>query len=156
MAPVVEEYGVPVTLFVYPSAISNAAWAVTWEQLKELEATGLFDIQSHTFWHPNFQRERKRLDSAAYERSVNLQLTRSKAILEQRLSTRVEMLAWPFGIYDDWLMRQARQAGYVAGFTLKRLPATGHEQLMALPRYLVTDSDRGPAFERLLACGLRK
>jgi peptidoglycan/xylan/chitin deacetylase (PgdA/CDA1 family) len=152
MAPVVERYGVPVTLFVYPSAISNAAWALTWEQLEELKATGLFDIQSHTFWHPNFQRERQRLGPADYERFVKSQLTRSKAILEQRLQIRVDMLAWPFGIYDDELIRQARQAGYQVGLTLNRFPATEYDHLMALPRYLITNADRGPALERILAC----
>jgi peptidoglycan/xylan/chitin deacetylase (PgdA/CDA1 family) len=156
MAPVLQEYAFPVTLFVYPSAISNAAWALTWEQLKELKATGLFEIQSHTLWHPNFQKEQKRLDAAGYERFVTFQLTRSKVILEQRLATRVDMLAWPFGISDGWLMDQARQAGYAAGFTLKRVPASGREEVMGLPRFLVTDRDQGAAFERLLTCGLGK
>jgi peptidoglycan/xylan/chitin deacetylase (PgdA/CDA1 family) len=155
MAPVVEKYGLPVTLFVYPSAISNAAWALIWEQLEQLKATGLFDIQSHTFWHPNFREERKRLDPVAYERFVEFQLTRSKAVLERRLGIRVNMLAWPFGIYDDRLMRQAQQAGYVAGFTLERRAATPHEPLLALPRYLVLNSDSGLNFERLLGCNKR-
>jgi len=155
MAPVVEKYGLPVTLFIYPSAVSNAAWALTWEQLKELKATGRFDVQSHTFWHPNFQREREGLEPTAYERFVNFQLMHSKTILEQRLGSRVDMLAWPFGIYDDGLMKQARQAGYIAGFTLKRQPATRHDQLMALPRFLITNSDRGQAFERLFPCKAR-
>jgi peptidoglycan/xylan/chitin deacetylase (PgdA/CDA1 family) len=156
MAPVAKEYGIPVTLFVYPSAISNAAWAMTWEQLKELKATGLFDTQSHTFWHPNFQREHQRLESAEYERFVAWQLRQSKTALEQKLLTRVDLLAWPFGIYNDWLMNQAQQAGYVAGFSLKRRPASNHEQLMALPRYLVTDSERGLSFERVLGCRSRR
>jgi peptidoglycan/xylan/chitin deacetylase (PgdA/CDA1 family) len=155
MAPVVEKYGLPVTLFVYPSAISNAAWALTWEELQDLKATGLFDIQSHTFWHPNFQNERKRLDAAAYERFVDFQLARSKTVLEERLQIRVDLLAWPFGIYDDQLMSRAQQAGYAAGFTLQRHPATRRDRLMALPRYLVLNSDRGPTFDRLLGCGRR-
>ena len=39
-----KQYRVPVTLFTYPSAISNARYAMTWAQLRELKATGLFDI----------------------------------------------------------------------------------------------------------------
>lgn len=49
MAPVVREYGIPVTLFIYPSAISNAPYAMTWDQLDRLRQTGLFDIQPHTY-----------------------------------------------------------------------------------------------------------
>lgn len=43
MLSVVRLYRIPVTLFVYPSAISNAVYALTWEQLLELKETGLFD-----------------------------------------------------------------------------------------------------------------
>src|ERR1019366_238394 len=66
MLPVAREYAIPVTLFIYPSAISNAAHAMSWEQLGALHRTGLFDIQSHTYWHPNFKIERRRLSPTAY------------------------------------------------------------------------------------------
>jgi len=61
------------------------------------------------------------------------------------------MLAWPVGIYDDELIQLASKAGYVAGFTLERRPASTAENPMALPRYLVTDGDTGMRFERLLS-----
>jgi Polysaccharide deacetylase len=60
MFSLVHLYRIPVTLFVYPSAISNADYALTWEQLLELKETGLFDIQSHSYWHPNFKEEKRR------------------------------------------------------------------------------------------------
>ena len=63
----------------------------------------------------------------------------------------MDLLAWPFGIYDTTLMDAARQAGYVAAFSIDRRPVTPAESIMALPRYIVTDRDRGPAFERLLS-----
>ncbi len=64
MLPLVRKYSVPVTLFIYPSAISNASYAMTWDELRALQKTGLFDFQSHTYWHPNFSRERKKLGPA--------------------------------------------------------------------------------------------
>ena len=60
MLPLVRKYRIPVTLFIYPSAISNASYAMTWDQLRELQKTGLFDMQGHTYWHPNFKQERKK------------------------------------------------------------------------------------------------
>src|SRR5262249_54229461 len=56
--PLMKRYRIPVTLFIYPSAISNANYAMTWEQLAEIKASGLADIQSHTFWHPNFKTDK--------------------------------------------------------------------------------------------------
>ena len=151
MLPLVRRYQVPVTLFVYPSAISRADYALTWEQLKALQVTGLFDVQSHTYWHPHFGKEKRRLTPPEYARFLAFQLGRSRQALEERLGTGVDMLAWPFGLYDDELIEQATAAGYVAGFTIERRPASGGDRVMALPRYLMTDHDRGAAFERLLS-----
>ncbi|HYA27358.1 MAG TPA: polysaccharide deacetylase family protein [Acidobacteriota bacterium] len=130
----------PVTLFIYPSAISNADYAMTWEQLSELKQTGFFDIQSHSFWHPNFTEEKRRLTHDAYDKFVRAQLVRSKDTLEKKLQGQVDMLAWPFGIFDDELINIARESGYHAGFTIEGRPATPADSIMALPRYLVTQS----------------
>jgi hypothetical protein len=67
------------------------------------------------------------------------------------LGGKVDLLAWPFGIYDAELMQWAQAAGYVAAFSIERRPVTRTEKLMALPRYLVVDADRGTRFEALLA-----
>jgi peptidoglycan/xylan/chitin deacetylase (PgdA/CDA1 family) len=149
--PLLRRHRIPVTLFVYPSAVSHADYAMTWEQLRELAATGLVDIGSHTYWHPNFAKEKRRLTEVAYQRLVEDQLRRSRSELERRLGTPVDLLAWPFGVYDDELMYKAAGAGYVAAVTLERRHATAADPILALPRYLVTDQDQDARFEALLA-----
>lgn len=150
MLPVVKKYRVPVTLFLYPSAISNASYAMTWDQLRELKKTGLFDFQGHTYWHPNFKKDKKKMSPAEFEKSVDMQLTKSKAKLEKELGVQVDMLAWPFGIYDDWLISKAKAAGYIATFTIEAHHATASDNVMKLPRYLLINSDKGKAFERIV------
>lgn len=150
MLPVVREYHVPVTLFIYPSAISNASYAMTWEQLDALHRTGLFDIQSHTYWHPNFKTEKRRLSPTAYRTFVTMQFGKSRSVLKDKLGVEADMVAWPFGIYDDELIQMAGDAGYIAGFTLDRRLVTGREHIMALPRFLVTDSASGRNFASML------
>ena len=151
MLPLAKKYKVPVTVFVYPSAISNAKYAMTWDQIRELKKTGLFDFQSHTYWHPNFKRDRKKMAPAEYEKSLNMQLTKSKAKIEKELGGKVDMLAWPFGIYDDDLVRRALAAGYVTTFTIERHHATPSENVTKLPRYLLINADQGKAFAQILA-----
>ena len=151
MYPVVREYTFPVTLFIYPSAISNARWGMTWDELRTLQDSGLFDIQSHTYWHPNFQHERERKSPADYSKFVDWQLRHSKEVLSERLQKPVDLLAWPFGIYDPWLMSEAGKDGYLAAFSIVRRPVTKSDAIMALPRFLVTDSDRGERFVNLLS-----
>jgi peptidoglycan/xylan/chitin deacetylase (PgdA/CDA1 family) len=147
--PLLRKYGVPMTLFIYPSAVSNASYAMTWDQLRELKNTGLFDFQSHTYWHPNFKQEKKRLQPAEFEKLVHIQLVKSKQKLGKELGVKVDLLAWPFGIYDPWLMARAADAGYTAAFTIDGRPCTPADDPMALPRYLMTDKRRGKLFERL-------
>lgn len=149
--PLIVRHRLPVTLFIYPSAISNAPYALTWEQLAEMKASGLVDVQSHTFWHPNFDVERKRLAPEAYQRFVQDQFLRSKEILNRRLGGTVDLVAWPFGIHGEQLMQWAQEAGYRAAFTIERRPVARSDNMMALPRYIVVDADRGARFEALLA-----
>jgi peptidoglycan/xylan/chitin deacetylase (PgdA/CDA1 family) len=151
MFPLVRKYHIPVTLFIYPSAISNASYAVTWAQLREMKETGLFDFQSHTFWHPNFKKDKKRLTPVEYEDFVAMQFRKSKERLEKELNVRVNMLGWPFGIYDDDLIRKAKEAGYVATFTMERRPAGPLDNVMVLPRYLMTNGDGERRLATILA-----
>ena len=155
MLPVVREYEVPVTLFIYPSAISNASYTMTWAQLEALRATGLFDIQSHTYWHPNFRIEKGRLSPDAYRAFTINQLVKAKTVLADKLGIEADMVAWPFGIYDHELIVMARDAGYVAGFTLDRRAVGSREQLLALPRFLITERVSQQIFVSMLAQGGR-
>ena len=151
MLPLVRRFAVPVTLFVYPSAIGRADYALTWDQLRELRDSGFFDVQSHTYWHPNFRTEARRLAPPEYERFVAFQLEKSRARLGAELGTPIDMLSWPFGLYDAQLIALAARAGYVAAVALEGRVVTDADDLFALPRHLVTERDRGPAFTRLLA-----
>ncbi len=149
MFPLIQRYRVPVTLFIYPSAISNASYALTWDQIREMLRSGLVEVQSHTYWHPNFHVEKGRLSPRVYEDFVTRQLTLSKSKLEATLGIHVDLLAWPFGIYDARLERLAAQAGYIAAFTIERARAQRGDNLFELPRYIVTDQDRGARFAAL-------
>jgi len=151
MFPLIKKYHIPVTMFIYPSAISNASYAMTWSQLKEMRETGLFDFQSHTYWHPNFKIDKKRLTPTEYASFVEMQFKKSREKLEKELDVRVNMLAWPFGIYDDELIQKAMETGYVATFTMEQHPASHLDNVMALPRYLMTNGERNNPLETILA-----
>ena len=150
MLPLVREFDVPVTLFIYPSAVSNASYALTWEQLSALRRTGRFDIQSHTYWHPNFKIEKRRLGPEPYRRFATMQLAKAQTVLGTRVGVKPDLVAWPFGIYDDQLIGIAREVGYRAGFTLQRRVVTPREPMMALPRFLVTDDATSGRFAAML------
>jgi peptidoglycan/xylan/chitin deacetylase (PgdA/CDA1 family) len=140
--PLVREFKVPVTLFIYPSAISNASYAMTWEDLQTLRQTGLFEVQSHTYWHPNFRTEQRRLAPAQYRAFAVKQLAQPRTVLERKLGANADLVAWPFGVYTDEAIAIAREVGYTGGFTLGQRCVTAHEDLMTVPRFLVVEVSR--------------
>lgn len=154
--PLIQKSRFPVTLFIYPSCISHASYAMTWEQLSNIYAQGYLSIASHTFWHPNFKQEETKRTQAEYDAFVDMQLRKSKAILEEHFCHPVDLIAWPFGIYDPYLVERAQPAGYQAGFSIECRAATTSDDIMALPRCLVSDEDVGPRFLRLLDTAMRR
>ncbi len=140
MYPIVKKYNIPVTLFIYPQTISTGKNALTWEEVKELQQTGLFDIQGHTYSHPNFKHEKKNRTSAEFEKFVTKELSGSKKILEDKLGTSISYLAWPFGIYDPYLEQQAAKAGYEMAFTIDARVANKTHRSMAQPRFMIIDA----------------
>lgn len=135
--PLVRKYNIPVTLFIYPQTISNGKHAMTWDELKKLQNTGLFDIQSHTYSHPNFKQEKKMLSLSRYKKFVTFELVNSKEILENKLGKKITLLAWPFGIYDDYLEQEANKAGYVMAFSIDASTANKSHNAMAQPRFMI-------------------
>lgn len=140
MFPLIKKYNIPVTLFIYPSAISNASYALTWQQLQEMQKTGLFDVQSHTYWHPNFKREKKKQSPEEYQKFVDNQMLKSKATLEKKIGGTVDILAWPFGIYDEELEKDAQKAGYIEAYSIDNKSARKGDNAMAVPRYLMINA----------------
>jgi peptidoglycan/xylan/chitin deacetylase (PgdA/CDA1 family) len=149
MMPIVKKYNIPVTLFIYPQTISVGKNTLTWEELTEMQNTGLFDIQGHTYDHPNFKQEKKRLSPEGYAKLVSNELEKSKKILEDKLGKKVTFLAWPFGIYDDYLEKEAAKAGYEMSFSIDARTANRNFRPMSQPRYMILESQTDQTFKRI-------
>jgi hypothetical protein len=95
------------------------------------------------------------MNSGAYAVFVDTQLRRSKTALQEKLGHPVEFLAWPFGIYDSYLLSRASAAGYAAGFSIECRAATAADPILSLPRCIVPDEVAGPRFLRFLDAAMR-
>lgn len=144
--PRIRRLGIPVTLFIYPSAISRAPYALTWLQLQDMVASGLVDVQSHTYWHPNFHQEKAHRQPDDYKNFVDMQLSRSKQVIAAHIGRPVDSLAWPYGIVDKELEQAASRAGYIWAFIIGNRPASSSDDPFSLPRLWVSDSDQGERF----------
>ena len=148
--PVIQARHIPITLFIYPSPISRASYALTWDQISKMLSSGLVEVQSHTYWHPNFNHEREHRTPADYQAFVDMQLTKSKSVLEQKLNVPISVIAWPYGIVNPDLEAAAQRAGYQYGLAFTGGPAQPGADPFAIPRIPVPDYARGRGFAHLL------
>jgi hypothetical protein len=142
MFPLIVRYRIPVTLFIYPYAISLSPSALTWDHLREMVESGFVDVQFHTLSHPDFSYERGRRNPGDFRAFVSFELNHWRDKVEQQLGTCVDMLAWPFGIYDDELLAEAERSGYLAAFAVKLKSARDYGRF-SRPRLSISNRDEG-------------
>lgn len=117
--PILQKYGYTATLFVYTSFVGVSRMAITWNQLKEMKASG-FTIGSHTINHSDLTRPKEGESEQAHLARVKEELYGSKKIIDRKLGQETLFLAYPFGFYDQQSIQIVRQVGYKYAMSVKR------------------------------------
>ena len=115
--PILQEFNIPATIFIVTETVGMQTGDVlngnsvnfphfTWEQAAEMEASGLIDIQSHGNKHQRITRMSLS--------DMQIQLRRSKFLIETKLNKTCDMFAYPYGDYSAASLNIARQAGIKA------------------------------------------
>ena len=160
-APILSALGWPATVFLVSSLIGKRdSWCEAHNpsgatyplmdagQIRELQGQG-FRFESHTRSHADLPT----LDDDA----LRTELAGSRADLEDLLGNRVDYLAYPFGRYDERVLKAAKAAGYAAAFStqpgfnrhdidrfrLRRLDVFGTDTPAALVRKIQLGSNNG-------------
>jgi peptidoglycan/xylan/chitin deacetylase (PgdA/CDA1 family) len=140
--PILARLGVPGTVFVptdFPDRREPMFWPgmerwfdgphehellpASWHQLQRLAEAG-WEVASHTRSHPKL--------TSLSDADLRAELAGSRSALIQQIGGSCGSLAYPFGTYDDRVVRFARSAGYTAAGTLvARISARSP---MAIPR----------------------
>ncbi|MGH7309928.1 MAG: polysaccharide deacetylase family protein [Candidatus Rokuibacteriota bacterium] len=116
--PVLKPLGFTATLFVYTDYVGGGRNALSWADLRELAVEG-FDIQAHSKSHSDLRRAPGE-SPEQYDKRMQAELAQPNALLRQHLGRPSEVLAYPYGYWDDALLEQVRRHGYVAAFTVRR------------------------------------
>jgi peptidoglycan/xylan/chitin deacetylase (PgdA/CDA1 family) len=116
--PVLKELGFPATLFVYTDYVGAGRNALSWQDLKELSAAG-FEVHAHTKTHGDLRRVAGEPD-AQYLRRMQIELGQPEEIFQKNLGRRSNVIAYPYGSWDESLLTKVKEYGYVAGFSVRR------------------------------------
>ena len=145
---VLQKYGMIATFFIPADWIGNLDDStMSWEEIEEMSKAGM-EIGSHTMTHPYLTQLEP--DMLTWE------LEDSKALLEKHVAGPVEVLAYPFGLYDDNVMAQTQVAGYRAALTIEEGLFDISDNLFEMPRLTVPYGGNLDTFTALLgAAGTR-
>ena len=169
----IDDPGDSSVLYGERSTVSNATF-VTWSHIREMAASGLVEIASHTYdlhrgvtANPqgNVQpaATARVYDSATgqyegdapWRERVRADLARNSNVIERETGRRPRTVVWPYGSYNDELVRLAGELGMSIALTLDDGAHTPEVPLTAVRRTLIehnpnladfTTEVRGPLY----------
>lgn len=104
--PILKRFNFHAVSFI-PTGLIGGGYYMSWDQIKEIQASGLINFESHTINHVN-------LVSLKYDALLK-QLTDSKNILQSQTGYPVNFIAYPYGASNALVQSAAKKAGYVGG-----------------------------------------
>jgi peptidoglycan/xylan/chitin deacetylase (PgdA/CDA1 family) len=116
--PLLKELGFTATLFVYTDYVGAGRNALSWDDLKVLQADG-FDVQAHSKTHGDLRKATGESD-AQHAARMQLELAEPLKLFQRHLGRASERLAYPYGRADDDVVARVKEIGYVAAFTVRR------------------------------------
>lgn len=116
--PVLKELGFTATLFVYTDWVGAGRGALSWTDLRELQAEG-FDVEAHSKTHGDLRRQAGETD-AQYASRMRAELEQPQELFARHLGRRSPVLAYPYGRWDEGLLPKVKEYGYVAAFSVRR------------------------------------
>lgn len=122
--PILKKYDFTATVFMITAEIGNGSY-LSWDQLKELTLYG-WQVESHTITHPKL--------SELNMEKLKLEVENSKLTLEQGLGHVVNYLAYPYGDYDERVIKAVKEAGYLMAFTTQKGWASRESDPMLIHR----------------------
>jgi peptidoglycan/xylan/chitin deacetylase (PgdA/CDA1 family) len=142
--PILKKYGFPSVLFVNTHNIKEKqnTKSLTWEELREMKATGLIDIESHSVTHDDLTR--------ISDEQLKRELEESKRLIKTMLGTTTNAIAYPYGMFNSKTIDVMKQVGYKYGFTVIRGGNAFFFNPYALNRSMIYNSEKMEDFIKSL------
>lgn len=132
--PILKKYNFPATVFIIVSEVGSPD-RLSWEEIKEMQDSGLITFGSHTFTHPF-------LDNLKSTQDLKREIFGSKIALEEKLGKPVEIFSYPIGRFNAQVIQEVKDAGYQVAVVTnpgKKLP---DNNVLALKRLRLSENSR--------------
>src|SRR6266550_4758423 len=115
--PLLEKFGLPMTLFVTAGFVGREGYLSN-DELREISKHPLITIGAHGLWHRHFPL--LDADEARFE------LIESRRLLESISGVNVDLMAWPYGECNAEMEELSKQCGYRAAWSVWKGTNTSH------------------------------
>lgn len=103
---ILKKYNFHAVAFI-PTGLVGTKYYASWDELQEMQTSGLLSFQSHSVFHSN-------LINSTNEQ-LTKELTESKKTLEAKFGIPVNFIAYPYGTSSPAVWEATKKAGYVGG-----------------------------------------
>lgn len=117
--PVLQKYDFPATLFVYSDFIGSAR-GLSWQEMREMVASRLIDVQPHSKSHTNLGLRKPTEDGAIYAQRVAREILFSAQQIQYHLKIPIHTFAYPYGDANDLVIARLQERHYQMGVTVQR------------------------------------
>jgi peptidoglycan/xylan/chitin deacetylase (PgdA/CDA1 family) len=148
--PILKKYGYPATVYAYSDFI-GAGMALTWAQLKEMEDSGLIDVQSHSKTHTSMALLPNETTGPAYKERVIKEVVTPDGIIESKLGKPVKHFAYPYGDTSPTVVSILQDRGYLTATTVQRGGNPAFADPLLLRRDMVYSDDSLADFQKYVA-----
>ena len=107
--PILQKENIPFTMFIITDSVGKEGCA-NWEQLKEMQDSGLALIASHSTNHTEFNK-------LTVEETLQNVNESYKTIEENFGEQKVKIFTYPYGLYSEEQLEPLKEAGYIINLT---------------------------------------
>jgi len=129
--PVLTRHRFPATLYLYSDFV-GAGDALNWAQMRQMQVSGLVDVQPHSKTHANLTQKQPGETDAQYRDRLRREVDAPIAAIRDRLGTASATFAYPYGDVNDAVIAELRRRDVPAGVTV----TPGGNGFFAYPYYL--------------------
>jgi len=128
---VIKKYNYPFTVFLYMEAIDRYPDFLTKKQLNELKSYGKVEFGNHSYSHEHFAIVK---NPKEFEKKFKEDTLKAEKKFIKLLGFKPKFYAYPYGDYNNLVVKILKELGYKAGFTQDPSSAGVYSNIFAIQR----------------------
>lgn len=130
---IIKKYNIPINIYIVNNLIGTEGY-MNWEQIKELDNSGLVTINTHSSKHDNF-------DTLNKNEAIQDVVDAHKEIEERLGHEQIKVFTYPCGLYKEEIIKGLEEKNFIQNLTDNKINKSKNLDLSRLHRcYSLEDS----------------